>query len=384
MKILIITHYFATGPTQELRDYLKDKVDYLGYIEHPFSYCSDRRSSITTYIKRVSNKKRSFFNLRCPALLYYLKDFLLTMIYALRLGLKFDIAIAADNLNAFSAILLKKLGRINKVIYFTIDYTPQRFKNSILNAIYHRIDRFCLYHADLMWNDSKLMETEREKAGIPAKDVPLQMVVPGGNHFSRIKRLSLSAIDRHSIVYMGHVLYKQGLDLVLEALPELKREVPGLKLVVIGKGEYLKELIKKAKDKGVEEYVDFKGYIDRLSQVEEILAKCAVGVAPYMPDPSSVTLYSDSGKPRIYMACGLPIIITRVSSISKDVESNRLGVAIEYKKEDFIKAALRLLKDDAFYSECRNNSIEFASSFDWSTIFKGAMSKSLEYLRMNK
>ena len=68
-NVLIITHSFVVGPTQELRDYLKDKVNKLLFIEHPFSYCADTRSSMTLYqkgVERRKGQKRGQATFSCP------------------------------------------------------------------------------------------------------------------------------------------------------------------------------------------------------------------------------------------------------------------------------------------------------------------------------
>jgi len=379
-NILLITHSFATGPPQELRDYLKDKAGKLLFIEHPFRYCDNTKSSMILYERGIKKREAHFLQMKGPDLLFYIKDFFLTIHYVLMTKTRFDVAIAANNLNALSALFLRRLGRVKKIIFFTIDYTPVRFQNKILNHLYHWIDRICCYRADLIWNDSALMQAAREKNGVDIRRCPSSIVVHGGNHFSRIKRLPVSGIKKDTLVYMGHVRKGQGLDLVVESLPDLIEEVPGIRFVVIGKGEYLKALEEKVERLGLTDRVSFKGYIEDLREVESVMAGCGIGLATYEPDPHSVTFYSDSGKPRIYMACGLPIIITRVSALSKDVEKLTLGVAIDYKKREFVEVVLRLLKDERFYLECRKNAISFASEFDWDVLFKNALDETLNVI----
>ena len=381
-SVLIVTHFFTSGPPQALRDFLVEKISRLAYIEHPFSYCENTQASVTVYSDGY--KKRTFRlpQMYGPDFFFYIKDFFLTVIAVLCSGIRFDMAIAADNLNALSCICLRMIGRVKRVIYFTIDYTPVRFQNRLLNFIYHRIDRFCCYRADLMWNDSQLMQAEREKAGLRADKIAYQMVVTGGNYFHRVKRYPVNQIDMTAIAYMGHIHKRQGLDLVIESLPQLIEKISKIKFVIIGKGAYLNELKKRAKALRVDNHIDFKGYVKDLAEVERILSKCSIGIAPYYPDPSSYAQYSDAGKPRIYMACGLPVIITSISSLAKNISENKTGISINYSKEEFTAAILNLLNDQKMYNEYRDNAIEFASNFDWSNIFKAAFNESLERLNI--
>ncbi|MDD5731129.1 MAG: glycosyl transferase, partial [Candidatus Omnitrophica bacterium] len=113
-------------------------------------------------------------------------------------------------------------------------------------------------------------------------------------------------------------------------------------------------------------------------EVETLLSACAIGLALYEPDPQSLTWYTDPSKPKQYMPFGLPVIITDVPWIAQEVKAKGLGLVSEYKKESFVKAAVKLLTDDKFYRECRENAIEFASNLEWGNIFENALSCSLK------
>lgn len=380
-NILIITHLYGTGPSQELRDYLKDKVNNLLFIEHPFPYCNNTRSSMVLYRKGAEKKRACFLQMKGPDFLFYIKDFLLTFAYALMSKIKFDIVIAADNLNSLSAICLRKLGRVKKVIFFTIDYTPLRFKNRLLNSIYHWIDRFCCYNADVLWDNSPLFRVERERNGVDVSRYAPFCIVPIGSHFSRIERLSLEQIDRYAIAYMGHLLEQQGIDLVIESLPELTKFNPRIKFIVIGKGEYEPVLKERVKKLGLSRHVDFRGYVENHEDAEKILSRCGLAVAPYMPNPVSVSNFSDTGKPKVYMSCGLPVIMTKVPPLARKISEKGLGVTIDYERQQFIDAVKLLLSDEELYREYRNNAIKFASGYEWSTVFHRAFAESLNFLK---
>ena len=52
---------------------------------------------------------------------------------------------------------MKTLGWVDKVVFYTIDFTPRRFKNKILNNFYLLIDKWCVKFADEVWNLSERM-----------------------------------------------------------------------------------------------------------------------------------------------------------------------------------------------------------------------------------
>jgi glycosyltransferase involved in cell wall biosynthesis len=373
LNIIIATHVFATGPAQELELYLKNKVNTLIFIGHPFLFAKERRSfyRVYKYGKIMEEKKARDWKMQEIAI--YLKDILYTLVWIFKSNKKYDLYIGADPLNALAGIILKKSRLVNKVILYTIDYVPKRFNNSILNFLYHWLDGYCVTHSDQVWNLSQRMIDEREKSGIINNGN--QKVVPIGVNYYRIKRLPIEKINRKYIVFMGHLREYQGLELIFSALSEVIVKIPDVKLIIVGTGHLEDELRNMAKKLGLAEHIEFKGFIEDHRDVEKILAYCAVGLAFYDPDPRSFTRYTDPSKPKQYMACGLPIIITRVPWVAVEIEKRTAGVVISYNRDEFKDAVIKLLTDDNYYKICRKNAIKFASELDWEKIFDDSFSK---------
>ncbi len=381
-KMLIITHTFATGPTQELRDYLiKNEVSF-SFIEHPFSYNKNQKQSQITYFKKGKETKCYKGDaLKGPEILHYITDFIHTIYFAIRMGQKYDYCIAADNLNALAAWFLQKLGYVAKVIYWTIDYSPKRFDNSLLNNIYHAIDRFCCYHADILWNSSGRMREVRGKNGVDVERCAKEILVYDGCHFTAITRYPDSDINRLKLVFMGRLEKGKGVDLIIEAMPELLKKYPGISLTIIGTGPEEETLINLIAKLAIEEKVLFTGFIKEHKDLERIIASCGIAVAPYLPDPNSYTFFSEVGKVKIYLACGLPVLITDVPEFAKTIEEQGAGRVFEYNKESFLRNAGILLSNETEYFKCRHSAIELARKFEWDTIFECAINETVAYVK---
>lgn len=374
LQAAIITHSYATGPAQELLAYLRPRVPFLAFIDHPFSYAHDIRSSLTVWQNGEQVKRRVAPAFRgVPELFRYAKDFLLTLLYLFSIRPRPDICFAADNLNALSALVARGLGRVGRVVFYTVDYAPQRFSNRWLSALYLRMDSFCCRHADGVWNLSPAMEKAREERGLAPEKCAPQIVVPLGNNFHTIKRRPVADIDRHALVYMGHLRPNQGLELVIEAMPAIRRSVPQVHLTVVGDGPLMQPLLDRAEELGLRDCVEFTGFIEDHARVEEILAGCAIGLAPYEPSPDSFTYFADPSKPKTYMACGLPVIITVVPRIADDITREGAGIVIPYQRESLSEAVVHLLTDQALYRQMRERAIAFAAGFAWPTVFARAL-----------
>lgn len=378
LKVLVITHSCATGLSQEFVTFLKNKVSLLAFIDHPFSFAHEKRSSATLYQKGKIARKMFAPKIGGPDILYYLKDFFFTIFFVLRLGKKFDFCMAADNLNALSALVLRNLRIIKKVVYYTVDYTPRRFANPALNWVYHKIDKFCCYYVDLIWNSSALMVTEREKIGVKTEKAAEQIIVPDGNNSERIKRFSIGEIDRNKVVFMGHLRKNTGVAMLIEAFSEVCNRVKEARLVIIGSGpleKFLKGRVKKLK---ISDKIVFAGYIENHAEVEDTMTRCAVAVAPYVPDLNSWSFYSDVGKPKAYLGCGLPVIITPVPQIAYEIEKKGAGLLVNYKKEEITKSIITLLTDEQLYREMRKSAIKLGSDYSWRKVFNRALKETWE------
>ena len=375
LKVVIVTHVFATGPAQELEEYLKERVKFLIFIGHPFSFAMDTRSFYRIYNNGRLIKEKRAFNWNLPELFMYFKDVFCTLFWMMGFSKKFDLYVGADPLNALTGIILKKLGKAKKIIFYTVDYVPRRFDNKFLNWIYHKIDSFCAEESDFVWDLSERMIEARKEKGV--RKIENQMVVPIGVHFERIKRLEIHQINRKSLVYMGHLRKRQGLELIIDSLPEIVKKIPEAKLIIIGTGELERCLKKKVEELKLENYVEFRGYIEDHKEVENILTTCAVGLALYEPKPDNFTWYADPSKPKQYMACGLPVIITWVPWIAEEVKKKKMGLVIDYERNKFVDAVVKLLEDEDFYKKCRENAIEFVSEMGWDRVFEKALMRCL-------
>ncbi len=381
-KIIIVTHTYVTGPADFLAEYLTaKKINMLAYIGHPFSYSKKNEgSSLTLYRNNLKVKKYTSKKIILPEVLLYIKDVLYTFYYVIRFNKKFDIWFGVNNLNAFAGILLKKLGYTDCVIFYTIDYVPIRFQNKILNTVYHFTDKLACYFSDCIWNLSPVMEIERNKRGILRHKAAPQVVVPMGNFFYKISRLNIEEIERYTIAYMGHVLRKSGIQLIFDTIPEIVLKVPKFKFVIIGDGDFVPFLQEKAKKLGISKCIEFAGLIKDHNKVENLLCKYAVGMAPYVRDENDYTQYTDPGKPKIYMACGLPVIITKITGIAYEIDENKAGFAIDYDKEQLLSSLLKLLMDDNMYKEYRQNAINLAKKYEWNNVFDKAFKETIGHL----
>lgn len=381
-KIIIATHVYATGPSQDLEEYLtKNRIKRLLFIGHPLFYREHQNGSGYKVYKEGRLVRAKYLkNRKSPLIFSCLKDLFLNVYWVFCAKGRWDLLVGVDNLNAFCGVWLRRFGLVRRVVYYVIDYTPQRFANNILNNLYHWVDKFCVKNCDETWNLSPRMAEGREKyKGLKKELYHRQKTVPIGIWYGRIPRKDFWEIEKHTLVFMGHILKKQGIQSVLEAVPKIIREIPDFKFLIMGGGDYLPALKEKVRNLGIEKYVAFTGFIENHQEIEKMLSRSAVAVAMYERGgrETNFTYFADPGKLKSYLAAGLPVLLTDVPYNAREIEREECGIVVDPNPESITQAVVALMRDEEKLRQYRKNALDYAKQFDWNSIFKENLARIL-------
>ena len=376
-KVVIATHVYTTGPAQDLKDYLvNNRCGKVLFIGHPLFYDPKLQGSgYELYIQGDKKRETHGRIKKIPEVLAYVKDIILNVAYVMRTGDKWDLYVGSDNLNALSGLVLKLLGRVTKTVYYVIDYNPKRFQNKMLNTIYHKIDQVCVTYCDETWNLSPRMEVGRKEYFKFSGGH--QKVVPVGVWLDRIHIPRFEEINKHTLVFMGHITEKQGVQHILDAVPSIIEKIPDFNLLVIGGGNFLDSLKSQADKLGVTKHVTFTGHVKDHTDIEVMVSKSAVAVALYDEHDAkgniSFTYFSDPAKLKTYLACGLPVLVTDVPYNAEDIQAKGCGKIITSDVTSTASAVSELMTNESKLQEYRKNALDYAKRYNWSTIFADAL-----------
>jgi glycosyltransferase involved in cell wall biosynthesis len=295
------------------------------------------------------------------------------------MGTQADLFIAGDGLLGVAGLWLRRRKLVSSVLLYSVDFVPNRFRNPVMNHLYHLIDRFDVRHVDVVWNVTKEIEMARRRRDGDHPTAP-QLLVPVGADFRQIDRGQQQENTSNEIAFVGHLLEKQGVQLAIQAMPKILATIPGARLVIIGDGPYAPKLRELAARCGVTSAVVFLGpFFDDL-EIANRLTRAAVGIAPYVPDQHNFTKFGDPGKIKIYLACGLPVITTVVPPIATTIDQEGAGTVIDYSVDNYVSAALRYLTNTAAAKQARASALALGARFDWNAIFDSAWRETLPLL----
>ncbi|MEE9152407.1 MAG: glycosyltransferase family 4 protein, partial [Thermoplasmata archaeon] len=141
------------------------------------------------------------------------------------------------------------------------------------------------------------------------------------------KRYGFNQEDK-IILYVGRFSVEKGLDLLLSAFKELKSEVGGVRLILLGEGMMEEKLRKIVKSQNIEDVTFMKPHdhkkIPEILNCADLLALCS----------------SYEGMPTIVLealACGVPVVSTDVGDVKNMVLEDKTGQLVPSRDSKSIK-----------------------------------------------
>lgn len=375
-RAITVLHYYSTGPGQEWHAWLlangaRESV----LLEHPFPFSHRTAARVERCGADVEPTSVLLPRTVRWAPLRYALDVLRTLRVALQLPGQYDVYVGCGCVNAAPGVLLRWLGKVRRVIMYTIDYVPDAH-GAWIAPLYRGLDRWCCYHCDTVWNLTQTrMTAARVANGLDRRRAAPQIWVPHGTHAEHHAAHAPPAEARYRIAFFGHVKESSGVQLFLEVMPALRAEYPALTLDIIGDGPYLDTLRQMVAEKGLEPAVRFHGFIEDHATAEAVLRSCGIGVALYRRGPGDYSEFTDPGKPKVYMGCGLPVIIGNVPELAAHIERRGAGVAVNYTAAEVRRAVRQIL---ANYHTYRENALAMAHELTWQRVFARAWAETFD------
>ncbi len=370
-KLLIVSHKYLPQMDDDLVIFLNKhtKCEVL-HIMHSFSDAKDRCSYYNWYKNGALYKEHRSVDFKMlPEPLLYLKEFFYTLSWIITSGRKWDCLIGMDGLCSLFGNVARALGLVSKTVFWAVDFVPtQRFSSKLKHKIYEFINTSSYTRVDEMWDLSpRMKEARKEFLGVKDTDYKKHRVVPYGMWLSRIKVIPYESCEKNTLVFMGHLIPKQGVQLILQALPELVKKVPNLKFKIIGDGSFRKDLEALAAKSSFSSRCEFLGKIKENKDLEVEVANSSVAIAPYMKELDTWSYYADPGKVKTYLGCGVPVLLTDIPWNAREIEESKCGLIITEDPLDIATKLEYLMRGDvnALY---RNNALKYAKSFDYQNI----------------
>ena len=162
------------------------------------------------------------------------------------------------------------------------------------------------------------------------------------------------------IGFIGSFYAYEGLDLLLDALPELIKRRPDVRLLLVGGGPQEANLRQQAERLGLGEYVIFTG---RVPHQEVNRYYNLINVLAYPRHPMRLTELVTPLKPLEAMAQGQLFVASNVGGHKELIEHNKTGILFKAGDcESLTQALLDLLKNEALWPQLKSNGRDFVEN----------------------
>jgi glycosyltransferase involved in cell wall biosynthesis len=142
------------------------------------------------------------------------------------------------------------------------------------------------------------------------------------------------------IVYTGTVAHRNGVDLIVRAIPLLAGDFPSLRFRIIGEGPALESLERLAEDLGVADRIEFRGLVAN-GQIPSLLGDATAGISPQRGGVFGSLVFSM--KVAEYIALGLPVICSGTATMRHYFSDDDLLFFEPENVEDLARAIRVLL-----------------------------------------
>lgn len=283
---------------------------------------------------------------------------------------------AFNNLAAARGLLARRLGRAGKVVYWAVDFVPDRFGTGALTRLYDSLDAYCCRTVDGRIELSQpALSGRNERHGLTDGAAAPAQIVPIGVWLQRVPHAPEDALAKRRIVFIGHLVKRQGVGLLLEALQLLDERGAEFECEIAGHGPLAEELRADAQRRGLDSRVRFVGFLDDHRDVEAFLAGGTVAVAPYDPTGQTFTRYADPSKLKSYLAAGLPILTTDVPPNAEELVDKAGAEIFGWDPEALAGSIERLLADEVEWQRRRAAALHYIGGYDWANLLAPALER---------
>jgi glycosyltransferase involved in cell wall biosynthesis len=191
-------------------------------------------------------------------------------------------------------------------------------------------------------------------------------VVPNGVDFGDVENIQQYELDGHIIFYMGMLLKVKGVDILIKAIPMIKKSIPDVYLLIAGTGEEKTNLKNLVNELNIEKNVKFLSWVSGKEKYS-YYKSADVCILPSRFEGFGIALLEA-------MVCEKPVVASNVGGIPYIVEDGIIGFLFEPDKvDDLANKMIILLKDEKLRKRMGDAGREKAKEFTWERVAEKTM-----------
>jgi glycosyltransferase involved in cell wall biosynthesis len=350
MRIAIIVNRFPPkwiGGTEIATEYMAEHLAKRGHDVHIITSLDDDMVK-KSFEKGFHIQRIPVIQIRTVGLIFFWVD-----IYRAIKKIDPDLVHAQSLIFAIPALISKKLLKIPYVFW------GQGLDIYLRNWFMKMVSRTIIKNAD-----SAIALTKNMKMVLQAiyhRDIA---VVPNGidiNDYRDRPDEQECETPEKRILFVGRLNPVKGVHYLLRAMKIVREVLPEAKLIIVGEGEERKNLECLTNDLGLNECVDFVGRTPH-EKIPDYLYQADIFVLPSLSEGFGIVILEA-------MACGLPIVATRVGGVPDIVEDGVNGYLVESGDfQEMAKKIIFILENQPLKLLISKNNRIKVQEYDWKNV----------------
>jgi glycosyltransferase involved in cell wall biosynthesis len=206
--------------------------------------------------------------------------------------------------------------------------------------------------------------------GMPADKCSVLMNVADEHVFHPVEQRPVHTAGRDGfrLIYHGGLWQRYGIDLLVQAVDQLRSEIPGIHITLIGQGDILPDLRRSIEQKSLQEHITLQPKC-LAEELPAIILGCDLAVVPYRAD-----VFTDSLLPTKlmeYAALGMPAVASRTTAIETYFKDTNCEFFTPGDAEDLARCILWLYQHPERRTQLAQGSQKFNLRYNWSELSAG-------------
>jgi glycosyltransferase involved in cell wall biosynthesis len=201
------------------------------------------------------------------------------------------------------------------------------------------IEKTCAGWADHIITTQSTSKDLLVKSGIRASKITVILNVPDEDVFKQMSK-TVSNNSHFSLITHGTLVERYRVQTLIKAVPMLIKEIPELKVKIVGDGEYQSKLEELARATGVGEYVDFVGRVP-FREIPAHIAQANIGIVaiPTGMNPAIPLKLLE------YLAMGKPTVVNTFPTIQAYFDESSMMFFKPDDEHDLARCVLELYRN---------------------------------------
>lgn len=164
------------------------------------------------------------------------------------------------------------------------------------------------------------------------------------------------------IFFVGRLVQEKGVQVLIDAIPDILSQYADTKFVIAGKGPKMSELKDRAHQIGVADRCYFTGFIDDETR-NNLYQVCDLAVFPSLYEPFGIVALEA-------MAARVPVLVTKVGGMGEIIEDGVDGIKVHPgSSHELAQGILRVLRDPTLAKKVKENGYQKAiDQYNWPNI----------------